>query len=85
MIQSHRYTNKTGACLYANPLEDATILAQLDQGNWLGIFELRDGWYRVLTIQGEGWIKSQDAEERSPFNLHIQWSPGTLISYVCAA
>ena len=85
MIQSHRYTNKTETSLYANPLDSSTVVAQLGQGNWLGVFELRDGWYRVLTIQGEGWIKTQDAEERSPFNLHIQWSPGSPISYVSAA
>ncbi|MDQ3015125.1 MAG: SH3 domain-containing protein [Bacteroidota bacterium] len=85
MIQSHRYTNKAETILYANPSDLSSVITKLNQGNWLGVFELVNDWYKVLTIQGEGWVKAEDAEERSPFNLHVQWSPGNPIQYVSAA
>jgi hypothetical protein len=44
-----------------------------------------DGWVHVIGIQGEGWVKAENVETKSPFNLHVQWIPGKPIEYVNAA
>ncbi len=85
MIQSHLYARKTETPLYAKRGDNLEPIHLLGLGNWVGVFEEQDGWYHVLTIQGEGWLRVDDVETRSPFNLHIYWEPGKPIQYVCAA
>ncbi len=85
MIQSHMYTNKPQTNLYADNSGTSASVYVLNQGNWVGVLETQDKWFRVLCIQGEGWIRAEDVEERSPFNLHVQWTPGHPIQYVSAA
>ena len=85
MIQSHLYTKKPQTHLYAVPTANAEPVSVLSQGNWVGVLESKDNWFRVLSIQGEGWVRSEDVEERSPFNLHVQWTPGQPIQYISAA
>ena len=85
MIQSHLYTNKAETRLYADHNENGTPLSILGQGIWLGELERQDDWIHVLAIQGEGWVKAENVETRSPFNLHVQWIPGKPIEYVSSA
>ncbi len=85
MIQSHLYTNKEGTGLYPERIETANPICVLSQGIWLGELERKDGWIHVLGIQGEGWVRAEDVETRSPFNLHVQWTPGKPIEYVNTA
>ncbi len=84
MIQSHLYANKPETPLFAERgiNERIDVLAS---GNWVGVLAELDGWYNVLTILGEGWVKKEDVEARAPFNLHVHWEPGKPIQYVCAA
>lgn len=85
MIHSHLYTNKLDTPLYAEANGNSEPICLLGLNNWVGVLEKQDGWYRVLSIQSEGWIRHEDVEERSPFNLHIHWEPGKPIEYVSAA
>ena len=84
MIQSHRYTRNSETRLFKENSEAAETLTLLSKGDWTGILESMDGWFRVLTILGEGWVRAQDVEERSPFALHAQWAPGGILKYVAA-
>jgi hypothetical protein len=84
MIQSHRYTRNADTSLYSDKIESSNIINRLSKGDWVGVLEKIDGWFRVLCIQGEGWVRSDDVEERSPFNLHVQWTPEGVIKYVAA-
>ncbi|MEO5906694.1 MAG: hypothetical protein ABIQ11_08210 [Saprospiraceae bacterium] len=85
MIQSHLYTNKPQTILYTDRSVTSSSVCVLNQGNWVGVLEAGDDWFRVLSIKGEGWVRAEDVEERSPFNLHVQWTPGQPIQYVSAA
>jgi len=85
MIQSHLYTNKAETGLYPDRIETEDPICVLSQGIWLGELEREDGWIHVLGIQGDGWVKAEDVETRSPFNLHVHWTPGKPIQYVSAA
>lgn len=85
MIQSHLYTIKPRTNLYTDCSVDSISVGELNQGNWVGVLEKKDNWFRVLSIQGEGWVRAEEVEERSPFNLHVQWTPGQPIQYVSAA
>lgn len=84
MIQSHLYANKTETPLFAERGVNEQI-AVLGIGNWVGVLDITEDWYHVLTIKGEGWVKKEDVEARSPFNLHVHWVPGKPIEYVSAA
>ena len=85
MIQSHLYTYKEVTNLYPERGEAANPMLILSKGMWLGELERLDGWVHVLGIQGDGWVKAEDVETRSPFNLHVHWSPGKPIEYVSTA
>ncbi len=84
MIQSHLYTNKKETGLYQEKGEIEPMCI-LNQGIWLGELDRVDGWVHVLGIQGDGWVKAEDVETRSPFNLHVHWTPGKPIEYVSTA
>jgi len=84
VIKSHRYAKKSDTPLYADRVANEPM-SLLGLGNWVGVLEDLDGWYHVLCIQGEGWVKMEDVEARSPFNLHVHWEPGKPIEYVSAA
>lgn len=85
MIQSHLYTNKAETAFYSERGGEDSPVCFLVQGTWLGELERTDGWIHVIGIQGEGWVKAENVETRSPFNLHVQWIPGKPIEYVNAA
>ena len=85
MIQSHLYTNKEGTRLFPSKGEKSEPICSLGKGVWLGEVERLDGWIHVLGIQGEGWVQVEDVETRSPFTLHVQWTPGHPIEYVSSA
>ncbi len=85
MIQSHLYAKKAETPLFSKRGDSNEILCLLGIGNWVGVLENEEGWYHVLTIQGDGWVRAEDVEERSPFNLHVRWEPGKPIEYVSAA
>ena len=85
MIQSHLYAKKAETPLFANRGDLENIICALGAGDWAGVLEESDGWLHVLTIQGDGWVRSEDVVQRSPFNLHIRWEPGKPIEYVSAA
>ena len=85
MIQSHLYTNKKETGFYPGKGETLDPICVLGQGIWLGELERLDGWVHVLSIQGDGWVKAEDVEPRSPFNLHVHWTPGKPIEYVSTA
>jgi hypothetical protein len=85
MIQSHLYTNKKETSLYSDKRMTADLICILGKGMWLGEIEREDGWIHVLGIQGDGWVKTEDVETRSPFNLHVHWTPGQPIEYVSTA
>ncbi|HZV68142.1 MAG TPA: hypothetical protein VFG10_01310 [Saprospiraceae bacterium] len=85
MIQSHLYTNKNATGLYHDRGESAAPVCVLGQGTWLGELERSGHWIHVISIQGEGWVRAEDTESRSPFNLHVQWTPGKPIEYVSSA
>ena len=84
MIQSHLYAKQPETPLFA-ARDEGQLITMLGKGNWLGVFENTGTWLHVLTIQGEGWVKAEHVEERSPFNLHVRWEPGKQIEYVSAA
>ncbi len=85
MIQSHLYTNKKKTGLFAEPGESVNPFCLLEQGTWLGELNRKDGWIHVLGIMGDGWVSVEDVERRSPFNLHVHWTPGKPIEYVSTA
>jgi hypothetical protein len=85
MIKSHLYTNKAETFLYPDRDETAHPICTLQAGIWLGELERIEGWIRVLGIEGEGWVKATDVEYRSPFNLHVHWTPGKPITYKSTA
>ena len=85
MIQSHLYTNQVETAFYPDREGKVAPLCLLSHGTWLGELERMDGWVHVIGIQGEGWVKAENVETRSPFNLHVQWIPGKPIEYVNAA
>ncbi len=85
MIQSHLYTRKNETGLYSALEEGSTPLCVLAQGTWLGELDRANDWIHVVGIQGEGWVKAEDVETRSPFNLHVRWTPGKPIEYVSTA
>lgn len=81
-IQSHLYARKAETPVFAVPFQDGKPECILQQGNWLGVLERKEGWIRVIGIHCEGWVRAEDVEERPPFSLHIQWSPGNPIAYI---
>ena len=85
MIQSHLYTNKPQTPLYSAPDDKNNPIHHLSTGNWVGVLERVGNWYHVICIAGDGWVSVDHVEERSPFNLHVQWEPGKPIAYVSAA
>ena len=85
MIQSHLYTNKEETRLYPDRNESGEPVCVLGQNIWLGELERLEDWVHVLGIQGEGWVKAADVGTRSPFSLHVHWSPGKPIEYVSTA
>jgi hypothetical protein len=85
MIQSHLYAKKAETPLYEKRGDNNQLLGMLNLGNWVGVLENEEGWYHVLTIQGDGWVRVEDVEERSPMNLQVRWEPGKPIEYVNAA
>jgi hypothetical protein len=85
MIQSHLYTNKKETGLFAEVGASGKPVCFLDQGIWLGELDRKDDWIHVIGIQGDGWVRVEDVETRSPFNLHIHWTPGKPIEYVSTA
>ena len=64
MIQSHLYTNKPQTTVYTENSVTSASISVLGQGNWVGVLEKLDNWFRVLSIQGEGWVKAEDVEEK---------------------
>ena len=84
MIQSHLYAKKAQTPLYTKR-DGNELVCLLGSGNWVGVLENEEGWFHVLTIQGDGWVRIEDVEERSPFNLHVHWVPGKPIEYISAA
>ncbi len=85
MIQSHLYTNQKETGLFSEPGAMVNVLCYLDQGTWLGELDRKDGWVHVIGIRGDGWVRVSDVETRSPFNLHIHFTPGKPIEYVSTA
>ncbi len=85
MIQSHLYTNKKETGLFAEPGATINPICFLDKGTWLGELDRADGWIQVVGIRGDGWVRIENVEARSPFNLHVQWTPGKPIEYVSTA
>lgn len=85
MIQSHLYTNKKETGLFTEPGVTLEQVCLLDKGTWLGELDREDGWIHVICIRGDGWVRIENVETRSPFNLHVQWTPGKPIEYVSTA
>ncbi|MEO6132842.1 MAG: hypothetical protein ABIQ02_13415 [Saprospiraceae bacterium] len=85
MIHKHLYTHTKETGLYPDGGESVQPVCVLSQGTWLGEIERANGWIHVISIQGEGWVKKEDVETRSPFNLHARFSPGKPIEYVSTA
>lgn len=85
MIHVHLFTKKAQTKLYTAAKETAEVIGMLNKNAWLGVFEIIDGWCRVLTILGEGWVNVNDTEQRSPLDLHAQWINGKSLEYVSAA
>lgn len=85
MIQSHLYTNKRETRLYPERNETKEPVCILHQDVWLGELERQDDWIHVLGIHGDGWVKAEDVGARSPFSLHVHWTPGKPIEYVSSA
>ena len=84
MIKEHVYAKKSDTRLYEEPVEEKAAFL-LSKGDWLGILSRKDKWLHVLSSQGEGWVRQEDVEKRSPFLLHISWSPGKPIQYISAS
>ncbi len=82
MIHDHLYAGKAETPVFGFPKDDGNPVYILHQGNWIGVLKRESGWIHVISIAGEGWVKSEDVEERPPFSLHILWSPGNPVSYV---
>lgn len=84
MIHSHLYARNADTPLFAAK-EHSDPSCLLSKGTWLGVVDKTEGWYKVIGIQCEGWVRTEDVEPLSPFNLHVQWKPGEPIQYVGTA
>lgn len=67
--------------VYSDPRDEAMPVFILHQGNWMGTIDILGEWIKVLSIHGEGWVKLEDVESRSPGDLHIVLSGGSTVNY----
>lgn len=82
MIQSHLYARKSETPVYIAPVEDGMPTHILHPGDWVGELAREADWIRVIGVECDGWVRSEDLEERPPFQLHAYWTAGKTIEYI---
>lgn len=79
-IKKHLISSKDSTPVYS--LENLTGLRlKLPKGNWLGVLERKMDRLRVLTTQGEGWIRLDDAVETNYFDFKVLHGANGELSY----
>jgi hypothetical protein len=71
----HRYTIHHDTQVRSAP--DGPVVGQLSKNSWLGVVEEREGWYKVISAQVDGWVQMDDCYAAWPISLSaILKSPG---------
>lgn len=79
-IKKHLISSKDMTPVYA--LENLTqICMRLSKGNWLGVIERKIDRLRILTTKGEGWIRSEDAQEINDFDFSVTYDASGILQY----
>lgn len=82
MIQSHLYARRSETPVYITPFEDGMPMHILHPGDWVGELAREADWIRVIGVECDGWVRSEDLEQRPHFQLHAYWTAGKPIEYI---
>ena len=81
MIQSHLYARNEETPVFRNPIADGQPAFLVHKGYWMGVIEVKGIWVNVVTIAGDGWVRSEDTEEKAPSGLHIKLTKEMKVEY----
>lgn len=83
-IKKHLISSKESTPVYT--LENLTGLRMnLAKGNWLGVLERKIDRLRILTTNGEGWIRSEDVTEPNTYDFSVSIDSNGQVQYGIAA
>jgi SH3-like domain-containing protein len=82
MIHTHLYARNSGTKVFGHFVDTGIPVFMLEKGSWVGVIERHENWIKVISIDGEGWVRAEELENRPPFQLHVCWSSNGPKAYV---
>lgn len=74
-VRFHRFTKHSDTDVRLEP--GGAVVDRLATDSWLGVVDERDGWYKIISAQVDGWVRISDCYAASLISLSaILKAPG---------